>query len=195
LITSDGIPQIGKRKILGNINPDWTGGWNNRFDFRGFTVNALIDIRSGGKIFSNTNMMCDQSGACSNTLRGREVDWDKPGIVVDGIDKATGKPNTVNVTSEQYFQGLWLMNEEYTYDASYIKLRELRLGWTLPAALTARMNARAASLSLVGRNLFTHKNVPNIDPEFAYSTGNFQGIDYAQLPNNRSIGLSLQVTP
>jgi TonB-linked SusC/RagA family outer membrane protein len=195
VVTADGIPQIGPRKILGNINPDWTGGWNNQVSFRRFTVNALVDIRRGGRIFSNTNMMCDQSGACSNTLRGREADWDKPGIVVDGIDKATGKPNAVKVTSEQYFQGLWLMNEEYTYDASYIKLRELRVGWALPERLAGRLAARSASISLVGRNLFTHKNVPNIDPEFAYSTGNFQGIDYAQLPNNRSIGFSLQVTP
>jgi outer membrane receptor protein involved in Fe transport len=195
LLLANGLPQIGPRKVLGNVNPDWTGGWNNLLRFRRFTLNTLVDIRQGGNLFSNTNMMCDQSGACANTIRGREVDWNNPGIVVQGIDQATGKPNTTNVTSEQYFQGLWLINEQYVYDASYVKLREVRLGYALPQRLASRLYATGASFSLVGRNLFTHKHVPNVDPEFAYSTGNYQGIEFAQLPNNRSFGLSVQLTP
>jgi hypothetical protein len=195
LLVSNGLPQIGPRKVLGNINPDWMGGWSNQLSFRRFTVNALVDVRQGGKIFSNTNMMCDQSGACANTIYGREVDWNKPGVVVKGIDQATNQPNTVNVTSEQYFQGLWLINEAYTYDASYVKLREMRVGYALPPRLASRLYAQSASLSLVGRNLLTRKHVPNIDPEFAYSTGNFQGIEFAQLPTNRSFGINVQLTP
>jgi TonB-linked SusC/RagA family outer membrane protein len=195
LLTSDGLPQIGARQVLGNVNPDWVGGWSNVVAFRRFTFNALVDVRQGGKIFSNTNMMCDQSGACQNTLLGREVDWDKPGVVVQGIDRATGQPNTTRVTSEQYFQGLWLINEAYTYDASFVKLRELRVGYTLPPRFAARLYAQNASLSVVGRNLLTRKHVPNIDPEFTYSTGNFQGIEFAQLPTSRSFGLAVQLTP
>jgi outer membrane receptor protein involved in Fe transport len=195
LLTSDGLPQIGARKVLGNVNPDWVGGWSNTVSYRRFTFGALVDVRHGGSIFSNTNMMCDQSGACSNTLQGREVDWDKPGVVVQGIDRATGQPNTTRVTSEQYFQGLWLINEAYTYDAGFVKLRELRAGYTLPPRFAARLYSQSASLSIVGRNLLTKKHVPNIDPEFAYSTGNFQGIEFAQLPTNRSFGLAVQLTP
>ena len=195
LLLSNGLPQIGPRRVLGNINPDWVGGWNNQVQYRAFSVNALVDVRRGGEIFSNTNMMCDQSGACGNTLRGREVDWDNPGLVVEGIDQATGKPNSTRVTSEQYFQGLWLINEAYTYDASYVKLRELRVGYDLPPRLAGRFYARSVNLSLVGRNLLTHKKVPNVDPEFAYSSGNFQGIEFAQLPTSRSFGFNVQVTP
>ena len=57
------------------------------------------------------------------------------------------------------------------------------------------MNSRAVNIAFVGRNLFTHANVPNIDPEFSYTTGNFQGMEFAPLPNARSIGLNLRVTP
>ena len=195
LLLRNGLAQIGPRKVLGNINPDWTGGWSNQLRWRRLTLHALVDIRHGGEIFSNTNMMCDQSGACANTLRGREQDWDKPGIVAAGIDQATGKPNTVNVTSEQWFQGLWLINEAYVYDAGYVKLRELRLAYDLPARLAGRLYARNVNVSVLGRNLLTRKHVPNGDPEFAYSTGNYQGIEFAQLPNNRSFGISVQVTP
>jgi hypothetical protein len=152
-------------------------------------------MHEGGKVFSTTNMMCDQSGQCANTLRGREVDWNNPGIVVQGIDRKTGQPNTVNVTSEQYFLSLWLIHEQYTYDDSYIKLREARVGYDLPESLMRRLHAQSATMSLVGRNLFTHSKLPNIDPEFTYGTGNAQGFEYATLPTNRSIGLTLHVTP
>jgi TonB-linked SusC/RagA family outer membrane protein len=195
LLTSKGLPIRGGLATLGNINPNWIGGWNNQFRIKRFTASFLLDFHEGGKFFSNTNMMCDQSGQCANTLKGREVDWNNPGIVVKGIDQTTGQANTINVTSEQYFQSLWLINQAYTYDDSYVKLREVRVGYDLPTSLASRFNAQTINVALVGRNLWTHSNVPNIDPEFTYNTGNAQGLEYAPLPTNRSIGITLQVTP
>jgi TonB-linked SusC/RagA family outer membrane protein len=195
LLLSNGLPQQGPTALLGNINPDWTGGWNNTFKYRQFSLGFLLDIRQGGETFSNTNMMCEQSGACSNTLLGREVDWNNPGIVGKGIDEATGQPNAKNVTSEQWFQAKWLINEAYTYDLSYVKLREVRVGYDLPQSIVGRLSATAANISLVGRNIWTHKNIPNIDPEFAYSSGNAQGFEYMPIPQNRSIGINLQIRP
>ena len=192
LLTQNGMPIRGPQADLGNVTPQWVGGWNNTFTFRRLTASFLIDFHEGGKFFSNTNMMCDQSGMCTNTLRGRQVDWNNPGIVVQGIDQNTHQPNTINVTSEQYFQSLWLINQEYTYDDSYIKLREARLSYELPSRLAARFNAQGLTLSVFGRNLFTQTNVPNIDPEFTYGTGNDQGLEFAPMPTNRSIGVSIQ---
>ncbi|MEO7041955.1 MAG: SusC/RagA family TonB-linked outer membrane protein [Gemmatimonadaceae bacterium] len=195
LLTQNGMPIRGPQAVLGNVNPDWVGGWNNEFKFHRVTASFLLSFHEGGKFFSNTNMMCDQSGMCTNTLKGREVDWNNPGIVVKGIDQTTKQPNTINVTSEQYFQSLWLINQAYTYDDSYVKLRELRVGYDLPSRFAERFNSHSMNLSLVGRNLWTHSNVPNIDPEFTYSTGNVQGLEFAPMATTRSIGLTLQVTP
>ena len=195
LLLSNGLPQQGPTALLGNINPDWTGGWNNTFKYRQFSLGFLLDVRQGGETFSNTNMMCEQSGACANTLLGREVNWNEPGIVGKGIDEGTGQPNDRLVTSEQWFQAKWLINEAYTYDLSYVKLREVRFGYDLPTSLVSRLSASAASVSLIGRNIWTHKNIPNIDPEFAYSNGNAEGFEYMPIPQNRSIGINLQITP
>ena len=195
LLTQNGMPIRGPQAVLGNVNPDWVGGWNNEFKFGRVTASFLLSFHEGGKFFSNTNMMCDQSGMCANTLKGREVDWNKPGIVVKGIDRTTQQPNTINVTSEQYFQSLWLINQAYTYDDSYVKLREMRVGYDLPSRFAQRLNAQALNVALVGRNLWTHSNVPNIDPEFTYNTGNAQGLEFAPMPTNRSIGITVQVTP
>ncbi len=195
LLTQNGDPIRGPQAVLGNVNPRWVGGWNNAFRLKRFTASFLLDFHEGGKFFSNTNMMCDQSGMCANTLKGREVDWNNPGIVVKGIDKTTGQANTINVTSENYFQSLWLINQAYTYDDSYVKLRELRVGYDLPAEFARRFSAQNVNVAFVGRNLWTHSNVPNIDPEFTYNTGNAQGLEFAPMPTTRSVGITVQVTP
>jgi TonB-linked SusC/RagA family outer membrane protein len=195
LLTSKGLPIRGPLAVLGNVNPRWVGGWNNEFRIKRFTASFLLHFNEGGKVFSSTNMMCDQSGQCANTLQGREADWNDPGIVVKGIDRTTGQPNTTNVTSEQYFLSLWLIHQQYTYDDSYVKLREVRVGYDLPDTFARRFSAHTINVALVGRNLWTHASIPNIDPEFTYSTGNSQGFEYTPLPTNRSIGVTLRVTP
>ncbi|MEO8194874.1 MAG: SusC/RagA family TonB-linked outer membrane protein [Gemmatimonadales bacterium] len=195
LYTDGGFTVLGARKVLGNIQPDWTGGWNNSFRFRNISLNALIDMRRGGNIVSISNFFGEYAGVFEASLRGREVDWDNPGVVVDGIDINTGQPNTDNITSEQYFQNIFPVMEPYVYDASWTKLREVRLGFDFPARWANRFNARAINVAFTGRNLFTWTDVPNIDPEFSYSIGNFQGVEFAALPNARSWGLSFRITP
>ncbi|MFL5464168.1 MAG: SusC/RagA family TonB-linked outer membrane protein [Gemmatimonadaceae bacterium] len=203
IYTQDGYPVASAQRVLGNIQPKWTGGWSNTVRFKGLTMSGLLDFKRGGNIVSITNMWGTYAGVLKETLRGRENDWDNPGIVVDGIDIDTcaatgpcnGQPNTINITSEQYYQGIYPSVEPFTYDASYTKLRELRFGFDLPPTWATRFNARAVSVALTGRNLHTWTKVPNIDPEFSYTTGNDQGIEFAALPNARSWGLSFRITP
>jgi len=195
LMTSGGLPMAGARRVMGNIQPDWTGGWSNTFSYKRFVVSGLIDIHQGGDIFSISNMFGQYAGVFASSLKGREVDWDNPGVTVKGIDNKTKQPNTTTVTAEEYHHGLFQLHEPFIMDNSYWKLRELRIGYDLPTNLAARVNSRAVNIAFVGRNLFTHANVPNIDPEFAYTTGNFQGMEFAPLPNARSIGFNIRVTP
>jgi hypothetical protein len=129
------------------------------------------------------------------SLVGREIDHDNPGITVRGIDAVTGEPNATTIEAESYFEGLYGVHEPFIYDNSYLKLRELRVGYELPSSWAARVNSRAVNVAFVGRNLFTHARLPNIDPEFTYTTGNFQGMEFAPLPNPRSIGFNVRVTP
>jgi TonB-linked SusC/RagA family outer membrane protein len=197
LIGDDGLPlNEGVLTTLGSVQPDWTGGWANEFSYGNFSLNTLLDIKRGGKLYSVTQMFGEYAGVLESSLRGREEDWDSPGIVVPGINATTGEPNTVNITSQDYFKGLFGFTENYTYDAGYVKLRELRLTYALPGSWASKiLGARAASVSLTGRNLVTWKNVPNIDPEFAYSSRNDQGIEVNMSPNPRSFGMNLRLVP
>ena len=194
-LTSGGLPIRDTLQVLGNTQPRWTGGWNNSFHYGRFTLNALLDTHVGGKIFSVTNMFGETTGVLANTLYGREQDYNNPGIVVDGIDVKTKQPNTVRVSSEDYFQSFFRLHERYVYDAGYTKLREVRLGIDLPSNIANKMYAQSASIAFVGRNLYTWTKVPNLDPEFAYSTTNYQGFEFAALPNPRSFGFNVRITP
>jgi TonB-linked SusC/RagA family outer membrane protein len=98
LLTSGGIPYSGGFKVLGNIQPKWTGGWNNQFNFKNVSLGLLVDVRRGGKVVSQTNEVGEYSGVLESSLRGREIDYDEPGILVKGIDVDTGEPNDTRVT-------------------------------------------------------------------------------------------------
>lgn len=199
LLTVGGLP-IGsgssKLGILGNVNPDWTGGWANEFRYNSWALNTLLDIRRGGQNFSVGNWWGMYAGILSSTMKGREVDWNNPGLVVDGIDKATGKPNTTVVTAEDYGHNLYPVPEAALYNSGFVKLREVRLSWDVPSRLAARANLSQMNLSFVGRNLLTWTDFPNYDPENATNSGNGgQGYDMGALPSTRSFGINLTVTP
>lgn len=194
---TDGLPtpDAAHRRVLGNYNPDWVGGWNNEFRYRRFVLSGLVDVRHGGNVFSVSNMFGNYTGVFANTLKGREVDWNNPGVVVKGVDAKTGEPNTITRTAEDYYQSLYNIHEAFVYSAGFLKLRELRLGYDLPPALLGRARVRSANVAFVGRNLLVRSRLPNFDPETALSTGNVQGLEFATIPTGRSLGFNITLTP
>jgi outer membrane receptor protein involved in Fe transport len=195
LLLHNGLPQLGDQGVIGSVQPKWVGGWNNEFKFGPAQLSFLFDYHKGGKIFSVTNMWGDYTGIFKNSLKGREVDWNNPGLVVKGTDDVTNQPNTTTVTAEQYWESLYYNAEQYTYDDSFVKLRNLRFGLDLPTSFASKFHASAVNIALIGNNLWTSTKVPNIDPEFSYGTGNAQGFEFATIPNTRSIGLNLRIVP
>src|SRR5205823_11393824 len=125
LLTDGGYTIAGDRKSLGNIQPNWTGGWSNQITYKRLTLNALFDFHNGGSLWSITNWFGDYAGVLKSSLKGREVDWNKPGLVVKGIDINTcpsysdavskgicpgGKQNTKTITAEEYYQNIFPVN-------------------------------------------------------------------------------------
>ncbi|AXY77984.1 SusC/RagA family TonB-linked outer membrane protein [Paraflavitalea soli] len=123
------------------------------------------------------------------------------GVVQTGTDPS-GKPvytqNTKPVDPNTYWPGYYGDDKgiapPFIYDASYVKMREIVVSYTLPARLSKKISAQGISLSVVSRNPFIiYKNVPNIDPDSNYNNGNGQGLEYGSLPGRRSWGINLNV--
>lgn len=190
---------------IGNTNPNWTGGINNSFNWKGFNLSFLIDIRHGGSIFSNDLAYGLADGiypltAYTNDL-GKPVrnPLDQGGGMIRPGVYANGQPNTTRVTAFNYGDfgdgsGL-LPLKAFVYDASYVKLREVLIGYTLPGSAISKLGpVKDVTLQLIGRNLWIiHKNLPYADPEEGLSAGNLQGIQEGAYPTTRTISLNLKV--
>jgi TonB-linked SusC/RagA family outer membrane protein len=199
IVHVEGLPQIDpENKILGNIQPDWTGGISFDLKYKGISLSTLIDARQGGSIYSMTSTWGRYSGVLQETLLGRET-----GIVGDGvknIGNAT-EPNYVTndvvVAAESYNKAAFSNNlaEGSVFDASFVKLRQITIGVDLPSKWFGKNVFQGASVSLVGRNLaILHRNTPHIDPETGFSSVNAeQGQEFGQLPSTRSIGINLNL--
>jgi outer membrane receptor protein involved in Fe transport len=201
LLTSDGMRRTDPvRRVLGNYNPDWLGGWQNRFSYGPFDLSFLLDGQRGGDIFSVTNWFGEYAGVLQSTIRGREEDYCTPGIVVEGV-MPDGSINgdgvdDVSVCPQDYFGNNWGKQEVSIDDATYIKLREVRLAYELPFDWVNRLGFSGGNVAVIGRNLFLWApNIDNIDPETAFDASNVQGIEFGQFPSARSIGFSLTITP
>lgn len=122
-----------------------------------------------------------------------------PGVMYD--ENGALVENNVSVATRDYFYAYYGNGfsrdniEAATYDASYLKLRELRLGYALPSEFAKRLGAQSATVSIVGRNLLLFSKVPSIDPEtYSIRGGTFvPGFESTSLPSMRTLGFSLNV--
>ena len=187
VFNAKGLPVEGELRNIGNSVSPYTLGYTNNFRYKNFNLGILLDAKFGGKISSGTNNLAYLAGLSKETLPGREG-----GVVGAGVNEQ-GQPNTVNVPAQEYFS--WVANhiaEEFVYDASFVKLRQVVLGVNLPKTWVNKIKMSDVSLSFVARNLFTlYKKVPLVDPESTFLTGNVQGIEMLSVPATRSFGLNL----
>ena len=187
LVNAEGIPIASSPdKLLGSAQPDMLAGWSNTLRYRGLSLNFLIDGRFGGQMYSQTSASLDGSGVSQRSLEYRES-----GITLDAIDTSTGVANTNSITGQQYWGAMSGIAENYIYDQTNIRLRELALGYQIPNV--EFLGIQSATIQLIGRNLFfLSRNAPDIDPESMLGTGlGAQGISSNNLPSIRSLGFNL----
>src|SRR5215213_8426078 len=94
------------------------------------------------------------TGVFETTLRGREVDWNNPGLVVSGVqvdEHGDYVANATNVTAQDYNESLYYINAAHVYDASFWKLRELSLAYTVPQSATRRLGVSGLTVAAIGR--------------------------------------------
>lgn len=205
MVFSNGRPVRTTERIkLGNYNPDWLAGINNTFTYKNFKLGFLFDVRMGGKVYSHTQTVGREGGIIVETLEGRADGYDltKPGngVIGNGVMVVNGQfvPNDVKRTAREWhtaYTGGRAIAEGVMYDASFVKLRELQIGFNFPTQVLKNTPFKAATLSFVGRNLALWSNVPHVDPEVMSYTGGtaLPGIEYMSIPSSRSYGVNLSL--
>tara|TARA_B110000503_G_scaffold25996_1_gene41001 strand:- start:1275 stop:4403 length:3129 start_codon:yes stop_codon:yes gene_type:complete len=196
VIYENGLPLIDStNKIIGNIAPDWTGGATFSMRYKAFDFSTLIDAKIGGDVHSMTYSWGRYAGTLSETLIGRETGVVGNGVMSDGSGGYV--ENNVVVSAKSFNQSSYSNSVESSaiFDASYVKLRQISIGYTLPRKFIENSIVKSLKISVVGRNLaILHKNTPHIDPEtgFSASNGN-QGQEFGQYPSARNIGFNINM--
>ncbi len=197
LIGADGWPLVDpSKRALGDPNPDFLLGIRNTFSYKGVSLSALLDIRQGGDVWCGTCGIIDYFGTS-------QVSADERGdvVVFDGL-LPDGTPNDIAVPLADPTSGLGSyyrvrygfggISEMSIYDASWVRLRELTLSYTIPKSVF-KGKVENMSIALTGRNLWLNTDYPGIDPETNLTgASNGIGLDYFNMPNTRSYAATLR---
>lgn len=187
-------------RSLGSVLPDFLWSFQNQFRYKNFNLGFLIDSRVGGKFFSQTYKVAMYSGILPETAANgiRES-----GVVIDGVTAdvsfhpdgsytvSNTAPNTKNVSAQAWARNHYNGPTTFDiFDASFIKLRELTLGYEYK--LPKGNAIESIQSTLYARNLFyLYRSSTIIDPELTNSSGNVQGIEGGNMPTPLTYGINL----
>ena len=190
---------LNNEKVVGNFQPDWTGGFSTDLKYKNIRLAASFDFMIGGQIVSWTNMWSAGSGTSkfSAEKNDKGVNVREPiskggGVRVDGVDE-DGKPVTAYMNAYQYYH--YLANydlDQWVYDRSYVKMREVSLTYDFPKNLLkkAGIGLNDASISFVANNPWLiYSACPNVDPSEAGSNW----LEGGQAAATRSFGFTVKL--
>lgn len=205
ILNPNGLPVVNTTDIkrIGDPNPDWTAGITNTLSYKGLSLSFLVDIRKGGDIVSRNIGDLRRAGAAAETGdrdRNYNIAGWKGNAAGTLLADAGGNPvaNDVQVTAEQFWGSMFAFGtgESYIFDASWVRLREASLTYTLPQSIVEKAKLSRIEIGISGRNLLLWApNVPHIDPEVnAQGANNSQGLEFNALPQTRSLGFMLRIS-
>ncbi|MDN3588528.1 SusC/RagA family TonB-linked outer membrane protein [Pedobacter aquatilis] len=193
-------------RFLGYQSPDWTYGIENTFNYKAFTLKFLVDGRLGGMMYSTTNQKMWWGGTNPGTLNQYRVDANagRSTFIGDGVVVVSGAatydangnitsdtrvfaPNTRAVNYIDYMTNTsnGAYNNYNYFSQTFLKLREVTIGWQVPSKLLGKSFIKGLDFSIVGRNLLLFSKMPNVDPDPAS--------DNLQTPSTRSFGFNVNL--
>lgn len=192
VLTDNGYPIVSTDYgPIGNSTPKWTGGINSNLTYKGFTFSFVLDHKHGGDVINLDNGSLFYYGTAKATEnRGTSV-------VLQGVNEKTNAPNTkAIVLDENYYKSYYSAADENSVeDGSYLKLRQVSLGYNLGASVLKNSFFKSAVITLTGTNFILHKSYTGSDPEVSLNgSGNGQGFSNFPVPSNRSIIAGVKVT-
>lgn len=207
LVDDSGKPIVSDNmQEMGCVEPKWTGSFINSFNIFSVSVNFQIDARIGGVLYSGTWNRATTAGVVAATYEGREEYYLSSVILGEDTERAThgfkwkedvyyeDGTKCEKYVNPRYQFGSW--DSRNVFDASYIKLREVAVGYSIPSRVLKDTPLSAVKVSLVGRNLaILYQNTPKgIDPEAAVSSGNAQGVEYGGMPPVTTFGFDVKIS-
>lgn len=190
-LNGDGVITADKdRQVIGNANPDFTGGWTNQFTYKNFDLSVFVNFVVGNDIY-NANKLEWTDGAFSNlnmleTMKDRWTNINDQGQVVRDPSELAKLNANAKIWSPVRVQRWWL-HSWAVEDGSYLRINNVTLGYTLPKEITSKVKISSLRLYATVNNLATFTNYSGYDPDVTARRSNplTPGVDFAAYPRAR----------
>jgi hypothetical protein len=200
IIDEDGFPVVDSEMgIIGNPNPDWKMGINNTFGIFNFTISVLFDIKKGGDMWNGTSNTLNYFGVSKETETLRNTtNYIFEGVKADGTenDKPIDFANAANGIEGNYWYkyGILGVAEDAIEDASWIRLQNLKIGYSIPKKWFCNCIFEEINIQVYANNLLLFTKYSGVDPEtnLTGATNGF-GLEYFNMPNTKSYGGSIAI--
>ena len=193
---NSGLPRLSTNPVYkGSYQPDYIASFGTNISYKGWTLNVLFDMKQGGKYYSRNKDLMDFVGTSLETAYNNREDYVWAGSVVENPD-GTFSPNTTPFHPYDYYTSV-IPSGQHLIDASYVKLREVAIGYNFPSKWLAKTPFGSASLGIFGNNLAIWTAEENVygDPELNSSgSSNAQGFDYSSNFSQTNYGVNLKFT-
>lgn len=184
-LNGDGVIGGDDNQIIGNHQPDFLGGINNSFTYKGFTLDAFFQFVYGVDVYNNTLQFSQNvSGPWGLDRNVYERRWQQPGDITD-IPRAS-QTSSVDFTQD---------NSRYLSDGSYLRLKNITFAYNFPSSLLEKANIRSLRVFAQGQNLLTFTNYNGADPEVSSFglTNNSLGTDFLTIPQVKMISAGINI--
>jgi TonB-linked SusC/RagA family outer membrane protein len=181
----DGVINTLDKVIIGNPNPDFIFGWNNDLSYKNFTLSIFIQGSVGNDLMNINNLFLASGRSSNNVFR----DWFENRWTPENPTNDPRYIDNRGAGSQQYLQP----NSAIVEDGSYIRLKNVSLGYNIPAKNMKVI--KSARVYITATNLVTITDYSGFDPEVNIRGGNnlSQGIDFASYPRSQTVTLGLNI--
>jgi hypothetical protein len=178
----DGVITATDKGNLGSSQPKFVASFSNSISYNDFDLNFSFQGSYGGKIFNALNQQLEISTLGTNAAATLNDRWTAANPSNE-IPRATSSP-------------LGIVTERYVEDASFLRLKTITLGYTLPKSLSSKIGTKSIKLYVSAENLVTWTKYRGFDPEVSsYEQNNlYPGIDFGAYPNSKTFITGLNVT-
>jgi TonB-dependent starch-binding outer membrane protein SusC len=176
------ITETDDRMIVGNPHPDFIGGFTNTLAYKGFDVSIFFQFSYGNDVFNGSRLFLESLQGGDNQLADVKRRWRQPGDITDIPRAAANAENK-------------LVSSRFIEDGSYLRLKNLTIGYTVDRELTSRIHISSLRVYMSAQNLLTFTRYSGLDPEVNYSGNSTQviGTDFFTFPQARAITVGLNL--
>lgn len=166
--------------VVGNASPDFTAGFTNTFSYKGLYLSAFFYTAQGHELYNASLPFMDSDGTRFGWAHVTDAldHWKEPGDISARPQPRSGGNNNSASTSTRYLE-----------DASFIRLKQATLGYSLPSTIADKLKVTNVSAYIMGENLWTSTKYSGLDPE-----ADEDGSEFFRYPVGRTITFGLDVT-